>query len=978
MGAANATEKPGAAKAKASPKPKAAASAEAVQRKKKEQELKRKEREDAKSVKAVAKAAAKAAALQKKRQKEGERAQKAAAKAAAKASRVKAKAVAKAAVKLVKAKAKSSAPKKRTGKAGAEEKPVVIADEPGGGVLEVDAAEELSGPVAEQAQAALGGKSAIAADKAAWIAAQFGLQRGNVAGALKLLEEGNTVPFIARYRKEVTGTMNEEALRQVERGLQRADALEGRRLSVALSLFKQGALTEELREALLGATAMEEVEDIFAPFKQKKKTRAQLARARGLAPLANLLEKLGGNRKDKTPANVAAKYIDTEKEVNTIEEALAGARDIVAEKCAQNAEVKQWARKRLEKKAYFTSKLKSKGADDGAHFKTYWEFRCWFPHVKSYQYLAIQRGESKKALTAGWTFEDGATEHFLNKLFAWYAGETMEGVAQAPQSWAAELCSALADGFKRLIRPSLEREWRRVLKERAEDDSFDTYRRNIFTKLLTPPLRMTSGGDGTDGDSDAQPPVTAVLGIDPAYRTGCKMALVDATGQVVDTSTVYPTPPAREKQVEEAGEELARLLSLGLSASAAQAADEGGPPKKRRKLEDGRVICSVGNATASRETEAWLRSELPKCVAKLAALSGRGAGPDVFGYCIVDEAGASVYSASPLAKKELPDLDVTLRGAVSIARRLLDSMAELVKIDPKSIGVGLYQHDVDQKRLAKELSAAVEDCVNAVGIDVNTASPSLLERVSGLTPALAQAIVTYREANGLFSNRQDLMQIKGFGKKAFEQAGGFLRIHDGEEALDATAIHPESYEAAKRVRRTIRKQGKLPDDGTEGRRALAEELGIGVETLADIEGAILGSTADPRSQQPSVSIKIPGRKKASAKEGAAIDAQEEGLSVENITPGMLLTGIVRNVVAFGAFVDIGIGHDGLLHISQYREDLKAQGAQSLKVNDRLEVVVKDVTLVSAGPPKGSGRGAGGKGAGGGGKPKWKVSISMRQ
>lgn len=809
-------------------------------------------------------------------------------------------------------------------------------DEGDAGQCDEDEALQLEGDAAARASQALGGQSAVARDKAKWIVDQIGdgLEKRNVKGALKLLEEGNTVPFIARYRKEHTGSMDEEVLRKVERVLQRADALESRRLSVALALHKQGALSEDLRSALLGASAAEEVEDIWAPFKQKRKTRGQLAMARGLAPLAALLERLGGKRSSEDPMAVAKEYVDPSAGVADAAEALAGARDIVAEQQAQNPEVKQWARSVLERSVTFTAKRRSATADEGGHFKTYWDFCVGMRNTKPHQFLAIQRGQTAKALTVGFALGE-AGELFLAEFVAWapLAKERNHGYASFgwPQTWRV----AVTDSFKRLLVPSLEREWRRRLKERAEDDAFNSYRQNLSTKLLTPPLRLHP-----DWGSNSNH-VCAVLGIDPAYRTGCKLALIDATGQVLDTSTVYPHAchgaPVDPWQAKAASQELWRLIELGLGAAGG---DE--PPAKRRRL-DGRLLCSVGNATASRETEAWLRLLLGAGNAFCAGATSR------VGYCIVDEAGASVYSASPLAKKELPDMDVTLRGAVSIARRLQDPLAELVKIDPKSIGVGLYQHDVDQKRLAKELVAAVEDCVNAVGVDLNTSSPALLERVAGLSGSMAQAIVARREAEGPFTNRQQLLKIKGLGARVFQQAAGFLRVFDGEEPLDATPVHPESYVVARALQ-------VWP-------RAPVGELNVGAETLADIEAALAGA-ADPRSGQPPPRVKVPGVSEEVSPTGA-IDAQEAGITVESLVPGMKLQGVVRNVVAFGCFVDVGVGHDGLLHVSQY--------GRALQVNDRIEV---KVAKAESAPGKGAGKGGGRGGGGGGAKLRWRIGLSM--
>jgi uncharacterized protein len=703
-------------------------------------------------------------------------------------------------------------------------------------------------------------------------------------------------------------------------------------------------MTNDLQSALLGAAALEEVEDIWAPFKQKRQTRAQLARAAGLQPLACLLENLGGARRQLDAAIVAGEYVTQGGSYDESKDALAGARDILAEKHAQKAAVKQWARDILGPRAWFTSRRRP-GTDEEEHFKTYWAFDCPKQRVKPYQFLAIQRGEAKKVLAVTFTFDDGVLEEFVQELM-W---KDWSSTAWQHPSWELEKYAAMADALKRLIRPSLEREWRRYLKEQAEDDAFDTYRKNVRGKLLTPPLRMhPEWGDSETAHGSMSS--TTVLGIDPAFRTGCKMALVASTGQVLSTSTVYPHPPMNSTlpphQAAAASAGLRELVSQALTDS-----HEVGTSSSRDTC---RLVCSVGNGTASRETEAWLRGELRDDKTGLkAGLSG------TVGYVIVDEAGASVYSASPLAGKELPDLDVSIRGAVSIARRLIDPLAELVKIDPQSIGVGLYQHDVDQKRLARELRAAVEDCVNAVGVDINTASPSLLEHVAGLSALVAQTIVKHRETFGPFRSRSALLRLKGIGQKIYHQAAGFLRIFGGDERLDATAIHPESYapvqELQKRCGLKAQRYAQLIATAG-GEDALAIELGLsGAETLVDIVTALRGDETDPRVAQEPPRIRMPSSAGARPKHGA-VDAQSAGLSVESLTTGMLVQGTVRNVVAFGSFVDIGVGHDGLLHTSAY-----AAGAQP-RVNDFVEVWVQSINCV---------------GGAAGHKQKWRIGLSMK-
>jgi len=798
--------------------------------------------------------------------------------------------------------------------------------------------EALPEDASAQAEALLGGRSAIAQDKAACVARAVALERRRVAATIKLLEEGNTIPFIARYRKELTGSLNEDELRRVERGLQRVDALEARRMRVALALHRREALTDPLRAALLQAAVLEEIEDLWAPFKSKKQTRAQLARERGLGPLAKLIEQVGGKSSWLAPEAVAASSVDEAKGIVSVKEALAGARDILAEKYAQSNDVKQRARAMLEPHASLSSRQRP-GADADGQYKIYWNIDMPIRRVKPYQFLAVQRGEANGALKVGFEVSGEACDSFLKQL----ERKVQPHGAQGEGPWERELRAALSDAFKRLLRPSLEREWRRRLKELAEDDAFDTYRRNIHSKLLTPPLRLHPDW----GDSSGDGPVVSVLGIDPAYRTGCKMALIASTGQVIATKVVYPHPPhiaasVPPVQAEQAAALLQELLEVGLQQSSASDAPHA------------RLICSIGNGTASRETESWLRQH----VGGTAGLPGRIA------YCVVDEAGASVYSASPLAGKELPDMDVSMRGAVSIARRLLDPMAELVKIDPQSIGVGLYQHDVDHRRVVSELKAAVMDCVNSVGVDLNTASPSLLEHVAGLSAALARNIVEHRSARGPFASRAEVLAVKGVGPRAHHQAAGFLRVYGGSEPLDATPVHPESYEVAKRFMRTRESYGGHDI------AALAVAWGVGAQTLSDIEAALAGTVKDPREAQPPPRIKAPGSGKRKSQGSGAVDAQESGITVDLLTPGLKLQGVVRNVVAFGAFVDIGVGHDSLLHVSQYPPTARGR-ADALSVNDNVEVWVQEATRSTGG-----GKGSAGKGADGPpSKDRWRVSLT---
>jgi len=648
------------------------------------------------------------------------------------------------------------------------------------------------------------------------------------------------------------------------------------------------------------------------------------------------------------PAVAAARHVSEDAGVPGAKEALAGARDIVAERCAQRADVKQHARQALEAHAVFTARRRP-GADEEGQYRTYWEFDTPVQRVRPHQFLAVQRGEAAKALTVGFAMPSQVATVFIEDLVVRVRTVATPQAAAARRTdvssaWEAELRAAVADAYQRLIRPSLEREWRRRLKERAEDSAFDTYHRNLRAKLMLPPLRMHP----VYGSASSGARVVAVLGIDPAYRTGCKLALINMTGQVLATRTVYPHPPYQGAQVppRSAADAAAGLQQLFLQGLQAQAGGAGLSGYGQAGL-----ICSIGNGTASRETEAWLRQYLRTTAAE----GNDSSSPGPVAYTVVDEAGASVYSASPLAAKELPDLDVSMRGAVSIARRLLDPLSELVKIDPHSIGVGLYQHDVDQKRLARELKGCTEDCVNAVGVDLNTASPALLTHVAGLSASLAQAVVAHREAHGPFASRRDLLAVRGLGQRAFHQAAGFLRVFGSPEPLDALPVHPESYEAARALQQ--RHGGRAEGIGAVDIKALAAELSVGAETLADIASALAGTAADPRSGQAPVRVKSALGQTTCSGEGA-VDAQEAGLTVDMLRPGMRLEGVVRNVVAFGAFVDVGVGHDGLLHTSEYPPQANA----TLGVNDRVEVSV--LSLEQRGSAKG--------------KDRWRIALSMRR
>jgi len=867
-----------------------------------------------------------------------------------------------------KSKAKASPRRTAAGKtafASPKKRPQPLPEAPSNGNLDMEPA-VVTG---DEAERLLGERSSISKDPAAWIAKQAGLDRGRVHGAVRLFREGNTLPFIARYRKEQTKSMNEEELRRVERELSRIDALEDRRAKVAAGLEKCGALSE-LRRALLGATALEEIEDLWAPFKSKKKTRAQIAKERGLGPLAEQMKKFAVGPASQQPEEVAAGFLS--EDVPDSKAALAGARDILAEQCAHKPDVKQKARDALQGAVTFVSKLK-KGSDDEhqGHFKTYWDFKAPLQIIRPHQFLAMQRGEAAKSLTLSFSVKPEAVAAFIATLVAMIlVGRKVQVRSSSTRGtpsplragarsetgltahWEMEVEAAMTDSFKRLLLPALERDWRNRLRDQAEDQSFDTYRRNLRAKLLAPPLRL---------HPEWRHP-NAVLGVDPAFRTGCKCALISDTGQVLATKTLFPhalwkeSSRVPEDQAKQAMAGLHELIELGCSVKRRNDEVSEGSPRKRRRLEESQaasLVCSIGNGTASRETEAWIRQQVRDKTWKV-------------GYTIVDEAGASIYSASKIAGAELPDLDVSMRGAVSIARRLLDPLSELVKIDPQSIGVGLYQHDVDQKRLATELRGSTADCVNSVGVDLNTASPALLQHVAGLSAKLSQAVIKHRDESGTFRSREELQKVRGIGPRIFQQAAGFLRVYGGSQPLDELPIHPESYKAAQQL------QGRCsPSTANHGQRLrqlgqdqnLAAELGVGLETLVDIGSALAdaadsgsATASDPRCRQQPPRIKNPSQVKATA-DGGAIDAQEAGIGVADLKPGMLLEGVVRNVVAFGAFIDIGVESDGLLHVSNYKGR-----AGTISVNDRVEVSVLSAEVQPANAR---------------GKSSWRIKLSMK-
>ncbi|MBE2201080.1 MAG: RNA-binding transcriptional accessory protein [Anaerolinea sp.] len=692
------------------------------------------------------------------------------------------------------------------------------------------------------------------------IASQLQLRPLPVNAAVDLLDSGNTIPFIARYRQEATGSLDEEQLRQIQELLGKLRALDERRQTIVTTINEQGKLTPELRQQLLAAATLTELEDLYQPYKPKRKTRASMAREKGLEPLAQLILQQLQTR--QTVEEIAAPFVT--EEVPTIEEALAGARDIVAEMISDQAQIRQRVREKARQWGLLRAEKIEEAADERAVYQLYYDFQMRVERVRPHQILAINRGEAEKVLRV---HVDVAEKDWLLSMRS-----VVRPDARSPLS--GQLQDAMNDAAQRLLLPAIERDVRRAFSETAETHAIAVFAENLRNLLRQPPLIGHT-----------------VLALDPGFRTGCKVAVVDVTGKVLETGVIYPHPPQNRR------EESLKQLALWV---------------KRHHV----TLIAIGNGTASRETE-QLAAELTRSL-------------DFLHYLIVDEAGASVYSASKLAKAELPDLDVTLRGAVSIARRVQDPLAELVKIDPKSIGVGLYQHDVNQKQLSEALTGVVETVVNRVGVDVNTASPALLTYVSGIGPKLAEKIVAQREKHGRFPNRQALLAVNGLGSKAFEQCAGFLRIRDGDNPLDASAIHPESYEVATAVLRAAGVPLTAPPAEREPALAalrqkyflsqLAAELNTGVPTLTDIFDQLARPGRDPREDLPLPMLR------------------SDVLSMTDLLPGMRLNGTVRNVVDFGAFIDIGVKQDGLLHRSQMPRNAQ------VGVGDVVEVTILKVDV----------------------------------
>ncbi|MBN1203251.1 MAG: RNA-binding transcriptional accessory protein [Anaerolineae bacterium] len=690
------------------------------------------------------------------------------------------------------------------------------------------------------------------------------LRREQVQRTVTLLDEGNTVPFVARYRKEMTGSLDEEQLRILLERLTYLRKLAERQDAVIASIAEQDKLTPELEAAILEAETLQTVEDLYLPYKPKRRTRAMIARERGLEPLA---ERILAQDITRDPLDrIAAPFLTND--VPTTEDACQGARDIVAEHISDDARTRDTARRLTRQRGLISAVLADADQDPRQVYATYYEFQAPLRTARPHQVLAINRGENEGALRVRVEAPDGEIIERLARLYP----------PDHRSPFAIHLEQAITDAYKRLIAPAIEREARRALTEAADRHAITVFATNLRGLLLQPPVRDH-----------------VVLGIDPGFRTGSKVAVVDATGKVLDTATIYPHPPQNRR--DEALAMLERLVQ-------AHGAD----------------LIAIGNGTASRETE-----ELVATLIRERALAQ---------YLIVDEAGASVYSASPLARAELPDMDVSMRGAVSIARRVLDPLAELVKIDPRSIGVGMYQHDVDQKALGTKLDEVIESVVNRVGVNVNTASPALLQHVAGLGPKLAERIVALRDAGGAFPSRYAVRQVKGMGDKTFEQAAGFLRVPGGDTLLDNTGVHPESYPVVERLLHHLDLSLSDPNLARQVRDrragldvpALADRLGVGVPTLTDILDDLTRPGRDPRSELPAPVLR------------------SDVLKMEDLRPGMRLKGTVRNVVDFGAFVDIGVKQDGLVHISEMADFRVRDPYEIVSVGDVIDVTVINVDI----------------------------------
>ena len=697
------------------------------------------------------------------------------------------------------------------------------------------------------------------------IAEELNIKESQVEKTVALIDEGNTIPFIARYRKEVTGGLSDETLRDLGERLTYLRNLETRKQEVVNSIEGQGKLTDEIVIALQIAKTLAEVEDIYRPYKQKKRTRATIAKEKGLEPLANIIYM----QQEKTPIyDIAKEYLNEEKEVNSVEEAIAGALDIIAENISDNAEY----RKQIKRLTYRDGIIETKAAkeDEKSNYEMYYDFSEKVNRIPSHRILAINRGEKEEFLKVKITKPEEKILEIMEK-----------DIIKRNTQFTEMLKNTILDSWKRLIEPSIEREIRSDLAEKAEEQAIKVFGQNAKQLLLGAPLLGLT-----------------VIGFDPAYRTGCKIAVIDETGKLLDTTTIYPTEP--QNDVEGAKKVLINLIA-------------------KYNVD----MFAIGNGTASRESEMFVADVIKEVKEKY--------GKEVH-YAIVSEAGASVYSASKLATEEYPDINVSLRGAISIARRLQDPLAELVKIEPKAIGVGQYQHDVDQKKLGESLTGVVEDAVNKVGVDVNTATPSLLSYVSGINKTIANNIVKYRDENGKLKERKELLKVPKLGKVAFEQCAGFIRVFNGKNPLEITSVHPESYEVAENLLKSIgyKKEDLLNKDSLkEIKEKLArvnvektsKELQIGSMTLKDIIDELSKPGRDPREEMPKPVLR------------------SDVLKFEDLKEGQILTGTVRNVIDFGAFVDVGVKHDGLVHISEMSDKFVKNPSEIVSVGDVVKVKV---------------------------------------
>ncbi len=709
-------------------------------------------------------------------------------------------------------------------------------------------------------------RGSVMADILSRLADELKIKKSQAENAVRLIDDGNTIPFIARYRKEVTGGLDDQLLRELFDRLTYLRNLEQRREEVRRLIGEQGNLTGEINEALNRAETLQEIEDIYRPFKPKRRTRASIAREKGLESLAAVI--YAQSLKTGDISEVAAPYVDAKKGVNSTEEAILGALDIIAEMISDNAEYRKAIREMTFREGVMVTSAKK---EEDSPYQMYYDFKEPVARIAPHRVLAINRGEREGYLSV-------KLEAPEERILDWLKNRS---VLKEPSIFKTYVEKAVEDAYQRLIKPSIENEIRSGLTETASEQAIKVFAKNLRNLLLQPPVRGR-----------------VVLGLDPAYRTGVKLAVVDQTGKVLHTGVIYPTPP--QSRTEESGKMVKALIE-----------------------KYGIEVIAIGNGTASRETEIFTAGVIREME--------RGVK-----YMVVNEAGASVYSASKLGAEEFPDYDVSVRSAISIARRLQDPLAELVKIDPKAIGVGQYQHDMNQKRLGEALAGVVEDCVNSVGVDLNTASAALLSYVSGINAAIARNIVAWREENGSLKSRKELLKVKKLGAKTFEQCAGFLRIPGGENILDNTSVHPESYESCEKLleltghtlqdvaeRRLGDLQSKVSETGLE---KVAERIGVGVPTLTDIIKELMKPGRDPRDELPPPLM------------------SEDIMEMKDLKPGMVLSGTVRNVVDFGAFVDIGVHQDGLVHISELSDRFVRNPMEVVSVGDIVKVRVLDVDL----------------------------------